>query len=52
MVAWLVVILLVLWMLGFLGPRFSSRIPRTGSLVHILIIIVVILIVLRLLRIA
>lgn len=52
MLAWLILILVVLWLLGFLGPRFSSRIPRTGSLVHILIIIVVILVVLRLLGIA
>lgn len=52
MLTWIIVILLVLWLLGFFGPRFSSSIPRSGNLVHILIVIVVILVVLRLLGIA
>jgi hypothetical protein len=45
----IIVILIVLWALGFFGPRISSGIPRTGNLVHTLIVIAVILIILRLL---
>lgn len=45
----IIIILLVLWLLGFFGPRFIPSIPRTGNLVHILIVIVIILVVLRLL---
>jgi len=45
----IIVILIVLWFLGFLGPRYSSRIPRTGGVVHTLIVIAVILLILRLL---
>ena len=45
----LIVILVVLWLLGFFGPRVNSRIPRTGNLVHTLLVIAVILIILRLL---
>jgi len=45
----IIVILVVLWLLGFLGPRFSSKFPNTGNIVHVLIVIAVILIVLRLL---
>lgn len=44
----IIVVLLVLWLLGFLGPRFIPSI-RTGSWIHILIVIVVILVVLNLL---
>jgi len=46
----IIAILVVLWLLGFFGPRFSSGIPKTGNLVHILIVIAVILLILRLLR--
>ena len=49
MLTWIIVILLVLWLLGFFGPRFSSSFPRSGNLIHILIVIVVILVVLKLL---
>lgn len=45
----IIIVLLLLWLLGFFGPRFIPSIPRTGNLVHILIIIVVILVVLQLL---
>jgi len=45
----IIVILLVLWALGFLGPRISSGFPRMGNIVHTLIVIAVILIILRLL---
>jgi len=45
----IIVILAILWLLGFFGPRFIPSIPRTGSLIHALVVIVVILVVLRLL---
>jgi hypothetical protein len=45
----IIVILIVLWLLGFLGGNISSRIPRTGSWIHTLIVIAVILVVLNLL---
>jgi uncharacterized membrane protein len=45
----IIVILVVLWLLGFFGPRFSSSFPKTGNLVHTLIVIAVILLILRLL---
>lgn len=46
----IIIILAVLWLLGFFGPRFSSSFPKTGNLVHVLIVIAVILLILRLLR--
>jgi hypothetical protein len=45
----IIVILIVLWLLGFFGSRISSGFPRTGNAVHTLIVIALILIVLRLL---
>ncbi len=45
----IVVILVILWLLGFLGPRMSTRFPNTGGTVHVLIVIAVILIILNLL---
>jgi uncharacterized membrane protein len=46
----IIVILGVLWLLGFFGPRLSSGFPKTGNLVHILIVIAVILLILKLLN--
>lgn len=45
----IIVILLVLWLLGFLGGNISPRFPRTGNWIHILIVIVVILVIVQLL---
>ena len=45
----IVVILIVLWLLGFLGRGISPRFPQTGGWIHILIVIAVILIILNLL---
>jgi hypothetical protein len=45
----IVVILVILWLLGFLGGNISPRLPRTGSWIHLLIVIAVIIIILRLL---
>ena len=45
----IVVILLILWLLGFFGRNISPSFPRTGSWIHVLIVIAVILIILSLL---
>jgi len=49
MLTWIIIILLVLWLLGYFGPNISAGFPRTGNIVHTLLVIAVILIVLRLL---
>lgn len=45
----IIVILLVLWLLGFFGPRIYTGIPNVGNAVHTLIVIAIILILLNLL---
>jgi hypothetical protein len=45
----IIVILLVLWLLGFFGRSISPSFPRTGNWIHILIVIVVVLVILNLL---
>ena len=45
----IIVILFILWLLGFFGRNISSSFPRTGNWVHILIVIAVILVILHLL---
>jgi hypothetical protein len=45
----IVVILVILWLLGFWGGSISPRIPRTGNWIHTLIVIAVILIILNVL---
>jgi hypothetical protein len=49
MLTWIIVILLVLWLLGYFGPNVFSSFPRSGNIVHVLLVIVIILVVLRLL---
>jgi hypothetical protein len=44
----IVVILVVLWLLGFFGQSISTRIPKTGNWIHTLIVIALILVVLNL----
>lgn len=46
----IIVILFVLWLLGFLGGSISPRLPRTGSWIHTLLVIALILVVLNLLH--
>jgi len=49
---WIIIIVLViLWLLGFFGRNVSSSFPRTGNWIHILIVIAIILIILRILNI-
>lgn len=45
----IVIILVVLWLLGFLGSNISPSFPKTGSWIHTLIVIAIILVVLNLL---
>ena len=45
----IIIILFVLWLLGFFGNRVFTGFPRTGGWIHTLIVIVVILIILNLL---
>jgi hypothetical protein len=44
----IIIILLLLWLLGFFGPRVSTGIPRTGNIIHILLIIIIVLVIIRL----
>jgi len=46
----IIIVLFVLWLLGFIGPRVSSSFPNGGNFVHVLIVIVVILVILNLLH--
>ncbi len=46
----IIVILVVLWLLGFMGGNISPRFPRTGGWIHLLIVIAVILIILSFLK--
>ena len=40
----IIVILVILWLLGFFGRNLSSSLPRTGNWIHLLIVIAVILV--------
>lgn len=52
MLTWIIVILLILWLLGYFGPTVISGFPNSGNFVHTLLVIVLILVILRLLGIA
>ena len=43
----IVIVLILLWLLGFFGRRLIPSFPKTGSWIHILIVIAVILIILK-----
>jgi len=45
----IIVILLVLWLLGFFGRNINPSFPKTGSWIHTLLVIAIILVVLNLL---
>ena len=45
----IIIILVILWLLGFFGRNISSSFPKTGNWIHILIIIALILLILQLL---
>lgn len=52
MLTWIILILIVLWLLGYFGPNFIPSLPRTGNLLHTLLVIALVLIILRVLGIA
>jgi hypothetical protein len=45
----IIVILVILWLLGFLGRNISPSFPQTGSWIHLLIVIAVVLVILQVL---
>ena len=45
----LIVVLIVMWLLGYFGPARIPAIPRSGNLIHVLLVIILILIIVRLL---
>jgi hypothetical protein len=45
----IIVVLVVLWLLGFFGRNISPSFPQTGGWIHALLVIAVILIILQLL---
>jgi hypothetical protein len=49
MLTWIIVILIVLWLVGYFGPNVYSSFPKSGNIIHTLLVIALILIVLRLL---
>jgi hypothetical protein len=46
----IIVVLLVLWLVGYFGPARFPAIPSTGSFVHLLLVIVLVLIIVRVLN--
>ena len=40
----IIVVLIILWLLGYFGPARFPTIPRSGNAVHVLLVIVLILI--------
>ena len=45
----LIVVLLVLWLLGYFGRTRMPRLRRGGKAIHLLLVIILVLIVIRLL---
>jgi hypothetical protein len=45
----IIVVLIVLWLLGFLGSNISPSFPKTGNWIHTLLVIAVILFLLQML---
>ncbi len=45
----IIVILVILWLFGFLGANISPSFPRTGSWIHTLLAIAILLFILNLL---
>jgi hypothetical protein len=43
----IIIVLVVLWLLGYFGRNISPRFPRTGSWIHTLIVIAIILVILN-----
>jgi uncharacterized protein DUF5670 len=45
----IIVVLIVLWLLGYLGPMRIPRMRKRGNAIHILLVIILVLIIVRLL---
>ena len=45
----IIVVLVVLWLLGYLGPVRIPRMRKRGNAIHILLVIALVLIIVRLL---
>jgi hypothetical protein len=45
----IIVVLLVLWLVGYFGPTRFPSIPSSGGFIHILLVIILVLVVVRLL---
>jgi hypothetical protein len=45
----IIVILIILWLLGYFGGNISPSFPKTGSWIHTLLVIAIILVILNLL---
>ena len=45
----IIIVLVVLWLLGYFGRNISPSFPKTGNWIHTLIVIAVILVILNLL---
>ena len=43
-----IVVLIVLWLLGYFGPARIPAIPKSGKFIHLLLVIILILIIVRL----
>ncbi len=43
----IVVILVILWLLGFFGRRISPSFPKVGNWIHVLIVLAILLIILN-----
>jgi hypothetical protein len=52
MLTWIILILLVLWLVGYFGPTVYSSFPRSGNFIHTLLVIVLVLVILRILGMA
>lgn len=44
----IIVVLLILWLLGYFGPARIPSIPKSGNLIHILLVVILVLIIIRL----
>lgn len=46
----LLLLIVLLWLFGWLGPSVWPAIPHTGSLVHLLLVVVLVLLIVKLAR--
>ena len=46
----IIVILFVLWLVGYFGPARFPVIPSTGNFIHILLLLVLVLVIFRILQ--